>query len=78
MANSKYNGATQATEADEYHINVTTATDDRNPSGGSKLMALMRVSGNRGPGSHSANLSPRLFHDRSALLSPKRVPIWCF
>lgn len=30
----------QVTEVSEFQINVTTATDDRNPSQGSKLMTL--------------------------------------
>lgn len=41
MANkSHYDAHMQGTEVSEYQINVTTASDDRNPSQGSKLMTL--------------------------------------
>lgn len=38
--NSHYDDHMQVTEVSEFQINVTTATDDRNPSQGSKLMTL--------------------------------------
>lgn len=35
---NNYNGDMQGTEVGEYQINVITATNDSNPSQGSKLM----------------------------------------